>query len=235
MPQPCPLIRFLSNHDLFQNLYKGYLRYLKKYIIIESFEANRLVCTNNQREKYFYIIKKGTIKIIHMNGKGQNQVIDLLTKKDHFGEMNLFGHTIKNLDLYYYTHTDTVIYKIEYKRLKKVLALLPEFKKCLHQSLCKKIEFLHNLLINNAYSNLNKRIAHSLLFLLFKFGKQTIDGSYIIQLKVTHRLLSEMVGTSRESITKAFRSLKKMGIVSFRNNKTLLVPDIGEIKNLAQK
>ena len=45
----------------------------------------------------------------------------------------------------------------------------------------------------------------------------------IVDLKITHQELAEMVGTSRETVTRALARLRKQGILSIEQRRIILI------------
>lgn len=64
-------------------------------------------------------------------------------------------------------------------------------------------------------SRADEKIASTLYFLVFRYGKPLPDGRYEIGLRLPHALLASLVGITRESTTKALRGLQKKRIISY--------------------
>ncbi|HAW70517.1 MAG TPA: hypothetical protein DCY84_11275, partial [Firmicutes bacterium] len=85
------------------------------------------------------------------------------------------------------------------------------------QRLIKSDEQLENL----ACLNVEERLQKALGMLAQEFGYS--EGvCRVIPLKISHRLLGEMTGTSRESVTRALGRLEKKGWLTRGNDKMIL-------------
>jgi CRP/FNR family transcriptional regulator len=65
------------------------------------------------------------------------------------------------------------------------------------------------------------RLAGKLLELADRYGKVTTAGVRIDQ-RFTHQQLSELIGTSRETLTKALNELRASGIVELAERRLVL-------------
>lgn len=64
-------------------------------------------------------------------------------------------------------------------------------------------------------SRADEKIAFTLYFLVFRYGKQLKNGRYEITLRLRHAILASFVGLTRESTTKVLRQLQDRGIISY--------------------
>ena len=82
-------------------------------------------------------------------------------------------------------------------------------------------------------SRADEKIAFTLYYLAFRYGTLLPDGRHEIKLRLPHAVIASMVGLSRESTTKALRSLQRKGIISYSRgvytvNKSSLEHYVGE-------
>jgi CRP/FNR family transcriptional regulator len=73
-----------------------------------------------------------------------------------------------------------------------------------------------------SYSTADDRIKAGILQLSRKHGVQDARG-IIIDLKITHQELAELVGTSRETVTRTLARLQKRGILNLENRRIILL------------
>ena len=64
-------------------------------------------------------------------------------------------------------------------------------------------------------SRADEKIAFTLYYLVFRYGKVLSNGRYEITLRLPHSIIASMVGLTRESTTKVLRNLQKKGIISY--------------------
>ncbi len=64
-------------------------------------------------------------------------------------------------------------------------------------------------------SRADEKIAFTLYFLVFRYGKPLKNGRYEITIRLSHSILASMVGLTRESTTKVLRTLHNKDIISY--------------------
>jgi CRP/FNR family transcriptional regulator len=221
---------FFLHHYLFQDLNLIKPRKLNKNLSLERYQTNKLIFCDQNFTDDFYIIKSGVVQVMLSGQSQKRNVIDLLRPNDFFDEMTLFYHQITSGERYFYAYKECLILKIKKKFLKKLIYHYPQIKFRLHKSLCQKIFNLHNLLANSLFHNTTEKTAFILLYLNHKFGQKIDDHHYLIQLKVTHKLIGDFIGVTRESITKIMTVFKKLKIVMYIDKYTIIIVDIQKLK-----
>ena len=84
---------------------------------------------------------------------------------------------------------------------------------------------IESRLLDMAFCTVPVRVARMLLELAEKFGERTSDGT-LIELKLAHREIAELVGANREAVTRALSGLVDAGAISYRGKLILLTsPD----------
>jgi CRP/FNR family transcriptional regulator len=73
-----------------------------------------------------------------------------------------------------------------------------------------------------SYRTADDRIRAGILQLSRKHGVQDARG-IIINLKITHQELAELVGTSRETVTRTLARLQKKGVLQLDNRRIILL------------
>jgi CRP-like cAMP-binding protein len=80
-----------------------------------------------------------------------------------------------------------------------------------------------------SFNNVLGRIAQILLDLGERYGKKTDEGIRI-DMSLSHKELAEMAGTAREVISRVISRFRRIGCVSFFDNK-LIITDRDKLKS----
>lgn len=160
-----------------------------------------------------YVVKSGIVKAYSINSAGEEQVVTLKIANDLFPAPWIFGKS--SVALYYYETFSNC----------ELLALQRETL----------IDFLHtpdrtaatiDYLATNYVSMLVRttaleqpkatdKIMFMLYYLLFRYGKEIKPGIFTINLPLTHGVIANMVGLTRETTTTELNKLKKLKIVRY--------------------
>ncbi|HID22586.1 MAG TPA: Crp/Fnr family transcriptional regulator, partial [Planctomycetaceae bacterium] len=90
--------------------------------------------------------------------------------------------------------------------------------------LCRRLASADTQITDIAFKNVNGRVASQLLALADQYGRE-IDGEKVIDLKLTHQDIAEMVGTNRESISRAMSAFRREGSIAIRARKIVILDE----------
>jgi len=90
------------------------------------------------------------------------------------------------------------------------------------QVLCARLRQVWSQVQELSHSSADDRIRAGILQLSRKHGVQDARG-IIINLKITHQELAELVGTSRETVTRCLARLQRRGIIQLEHRRIILL------------
>ena len=83
------------------------------------------------------------------------------------------------------------------------------------RSLSQRLRSTEDRLESLAFRGVSARLAGQLLELMERYGRVTPQGIRIDE-RFTHMQLAEMIGTSRETLTKVLNELRESGLIDVR-------------------
>ncbi|WEK54879.1 MAG: Crp/Fnr family transcriptional regulator [Candidatus Cohnella colombiensis] len=178
-------------------------------------------------DKLFYV-KKGRVKMTKSSPFGKQITLCQYMEGDLFGQIDPFTHS---------THSftgealeDTIVGVIEQKELEDVLAMNGELA----------IEFMR-------WMGMMHRITQTKFRDLVMFGKPTAlcstlirfvnsygierDGKIVINRRISHTEIAEMIGATRESVNRMLSDLREKGIVTLDRH-LLVIHDIEYLRDI---
>lgn len=174
--------------------------------------------------KYYFLIIKGTIRISKLHKNNTKTTFVLLKEYDLLGSLC----EIKKDDL-------SIIYELQ-ALADTHLVQVSTFKLfnifCQNKILTNKLIFaLHKRLIRNsmlieilAHRSINNRLISFLLYLAFQFGSLSKLG-IIINLKLSHKTIAEILCSTRVTITRNLKFLERMQYIKyFKKNMIITNP-----------
>ncbi len=217
-------------HPFFKGLPGNIFRELIKQSEIIYNEQYSKICISNT--DCVYIINEGTVLVQEYNKVGKPVTIDILNKNDLFGEN--INYSYIPITSHLISHTDTYLIKIKKDIFEFILNTYPNTKLMFNRYLCKKMNFLYSSLKISITNTIKEKLAELLLLLFYKFGKISEENNRIIRLKITHNLLSSILGTTRENITKNLSVLKKSNIIRVCKNKNFIICDFEKLIEISK-
>lgn len=203
----------LSNQELMEIIsMTGHEEYKKgENIFFEGKEANTL-----------YLINKGKIKLFKYTKDGREQILDILSDGDFFGELNLFkeGEYSFNAEAV----TSTKLCTLTKDKMRDIILKRPEIALKILEVIGTRLAKLETLAQNLATNDVDVRIANLIWDLKEKYGRNTYDGIEI-ELPITREDMSHYTGVARETISRKLKKFEEKGIIKLVGNKKMTILD----------
>ncbi len=173
-----------------------------------------------------YVLKSGIVTLSHVSEDGQESILRVLIPGNVFGELFL---TTPARPFLASTLTPCVVTVIATESFHRLLGMVPRLALNFIGVLSRRLTDLALDRGQFAHKRSFQRLALILLKLSAVHGVED-DRWAAIALPLTHQRLADMIGTSRETVSRHLAVLKRQGAVRQRG-RTLLVrpPDLQEL------
>lgn len=205
---------------------------LEEKSLLRTIKKRTVLLYQGEVPRSAYFLRKGIIKEYSINSTGSEQIVSFYVAGDLFPLSWIFDKTSSTL-YYYETVTDVEVLAVDKKILQdaiygkaRYLLNMFDYMKTNYTSALLRITSLEQ-------SRASEKIMFTLYYLLFRYGKQTKPGIYSVRLELTHVLIADLVGLTRETTAIELNKLKKLGIVKYDSkeyiiNRTKLEHNMGE-------
>ena len=204
MPLPFPSIRELLSG--FSEAESGWIHSL---CIERRFLRDAEVFRQGDPPDGVCVVKKGFLKIVSISEKGTEQILHILRPGDVFGELILFG---KPRPFTAVALTDATISILPLAVLQDLLASSPLFSRNYLRLLSTRLYELEQTFPALVQAWPHHRLAKELLHLAEDLGEETPEGTRLT-LRITHELLSNLIGASRETVTLLIHKFEEIGLL----------------------
>jgi CRP/FNR family transcriptional regulator, cyclic AMP receptor protein len=207
---------YLKHIPIFEELGSEELSAIGKVTIDRKYKKNMIIFMEGEPGEGFHYVKSGKVKIVKMAQDGREHIINILGPGEVFAEVLLF-----NKGPYPATaiaQEDSAIGIIKNTDLETVIAENARIALHLIKVLNKKLLHCQMKIKTLALSDTFARTAQILVKLAHQYGEQTERGIQI-NIDMTRQDLANLVGTSRETVTRALSSLKKDKVIDFEDQK----------------
>lgn len=164
------------------------------------YAKNTLIIDEGDRTNCAYIINSGKVKISLSDKQGREIVLNVLEAGEYFGEMALIDN--KNRSAAAMALEDTELTAVSQNNFRECLQSHPEIADRIMLGLVTRLREADKKISSLALMGVHERVANMLLGLA-----KDQNGVLAIEEKPTHRHIANVVGASREMVT---RILKKM-------------------------
>jgi CRP/FNR family transcriptional regulator, cyclic AMP receptor protein len=196
------------------------------------YPAGVTMCHEGDPATHLYVLVAGWVKIVTVTKDGQERVQALRGQGDIVGEMagDVTGHrtaTIESLD-----RVSALI--VGYDRFTTFLDANQAAGRAYRRVMTERWVDAAAQLRRYSVTNGAQRLAAVLLELAERFGSGTPDGALQLAMPLSQDDLASLAGTSRATLTRAFRNWRDRGFVLTGPRRiTILAPD--SLKQLADE
>lgn len=167
-----------------------------------------------------YLIAEGEVKISRLGRDGREVILALLRKGNFFGEMSLLDGQPRSATASA-TCASTLLFLDREEFLQKVLPSTEIVVKMLRE-LSNRIRAADQSIESLALGTVFDRLFHFLGHLGRRFP--IVDEKVVISKRPTHQELAELVGASRETVTRCLTEMEKIGLIEIRKREIVLLP-----------
>jgi len=165
-----------------------------------------LILLQGDKASGLYVIAAGRVKLVVTAEDGRDLVLSTRGTGDFFGELSLFDD--RPLGMSVIAMEDVEVLLLLKEDFHRTLRELPEIAIGLLRTLCNRLRQADMRISAAALLDVPQRVAHVLLELADEH-----DGTQIPQ-PLTHQFISQLVGASRESVSRTMSQLTQDGLIS---------------------
>ncbi|SHG22908.1 Crp/Fnr family transcriptional regulator [Ornithinibacillus halophilus] len=163
-----------------------------------------------------YFIHQGKVKIYKTDLNGKEQIVNVLQRGDMFPHQGFFRQD--DCPAHAEVVEDAILIYIPIHMFENFLITHPEICVKLFRVLGDIIVDLQGRLEEKILLNTYEQIIKLLLRLTKNYGKELEDGTIRITTQFTNRELANMIGSSRETVSRTLTQLKKKDLISTDEN-----------------
>jgi CRP-like cAMP-binding protein len=209
----------ISNLSIFNNLHIDTIEKLKNKSIKQALCKGALLFYEKDVINYVYFVLKGNVSLFKTQMDGHKKIFFILSEGEVINEV-----IIDNLPASVCCEAieDSIVLEINKTDLLSIMKDDFQLTENIMLQMSKKTRRLYRQLKNTVPIKVDKRVAAKLWKLSKDYGKE-IDGGTIINLNISITYLSDMLGSARETVSRALKTLEKKGLIRFEGKKILVI------------
>lgn len=215
-------LEYLKHIPIFEDLAPADLAAINTVTIERRYKKNMIIFMEGEPGEGFHYIKSGKVKITQMATDGREHIINILGPGEVFAEVLLF-----NRGPYPATSVaieDSVIGIIKNSDLENVVAENSRIALHIIQVMSKKLIHAQMKIRTLALSDTVSRTAQVLVRLSRQYG-QPVAGGVQITIDMTRQDLANLVGTTRETVSRVLSSMKKDKVIDFAEHQIIILDE----------
>jgi len=190
---------------LFSNVSDEDLEQVASHLIERRFPRNTTIVEEGLAGDYMYVIREGRVKVTKLSEDGREKILEFLDAGSFFGEMALLDRapriasvkTLKPVKLLALSRTDFL----------NLLRKSPDLSLSVIQELCKRLRTVDDQASALSFQRVKDRTKG----LLQRLARDPHEEGGRVTPPLTHQQMADMIGTSRETVTRVVKELKQEG------------------------
>lgn len=199
--------KVLSEFTLFKDLNDYELAKIADIAITREWKKQSHVFLQGDPLENVYFIYSGKIKIYKSDINGKEQIVAIAKKGEMFPHVGFFRKESYPANAEVLEPSTLLI--VPNSKFEGVLIANPELSIKVFKVLGEKIVDLQNRLEEQILNNTYEQIIKLLIRLGQKHGKNLADGTIQLKSEFTNRDLANMIGTTRETVSRTLTKMKK--------------------------
>lgn len=181
----------------------------------EFHEKNVVIIDEGDHSNSAYLINSGKVKVFLGDEQGKEIVLSELEAGEYFGEMALIDRDERSAGVMTMEYTELTV--ISQKSFRECLQSNPDISERIMLGLVTNLREANKKIAGLVFMDAYGRVAN----MLFALAKDQ-DGLLVIDEKPTHQHIANVVGTSREMITRILKNMVADGHISIEGKRILI-------------
>lgn len=183
---------------------------LLQHSTTRTYPANTIMISEGDSSDSLYVMLEGEVKVYASDEQGKEVILNILGPGEYFGELALLDNEPRSASVKSLKRTKVLV--ITKDDFKNSLDTNSEMVYNLINALIKQVRALTSNVKSLALLDVYGRVARTLLEL-----STEVDGKMVIEQKLTQQDIADMVGASREMVSRILNDLVKGGYITIKN------------------
>ena len=189
-------------------------------VVERRFEPKDTIFTPGDPDDQLYFLLSGAVRLYKIYGDYKEATTALLKDSGVFGKLNLVEGRWQ--DVFAEAVTEARVASIQKAALERVIKSDPEFALRLFSSLSERLRQSDEVIESLLHREVSTRLATLLVNLSERFGED-ISADVLIDVRLTHQDLANMIASTREAVSKVMSELQRDGVIETRNRRIAIL------------
>ncbi len=203
---------FLRDHQLFNKLSTAELQSICLISNFKTAKKGEIIYFSHDESQRVYFLKKGTLKIVEIDVKGNENVKEVIQKGDIFGEFTLQNSVSDEYAVAVSDYITCCSFKMN--DFEKVLQQNPTLSLSYTKWVGFRFKKLQSRYSNLIFKDVKTRFINFLEEWAEKEGKLELN-SILLNNYLTHQDIASLICSTRQTVTQLFSELKEKGYLDY--------------------
>jgi CRP/FNR family transcriptional regulator, global nitrogen regulator len=189
-------------------------------VVERRFKARDTIFTPGDPDDQLYFLLEGTVRLYKIYGDYKEATTALLREGGVFGKLSLVEGRWQ--DVFAEAVTEVRVASVQKNTLAEVMKRRPDFAMKLFSSFSERLRQSDEVIESLLHREVSTRLATLLLNLGDRFGEPDRAGT-VLDVRLTHQDLANMVASTREAVSKAMSEFQREGFIEVQNRKIVIL------------
>jgi CRP/FNR family transcriptional regulator len=200
---------FMTSKELFEGMSEDDIRKIASLFAERKYHRDAVIFREGAEAEDLLVVKSGLVKLLTLSEKGTQSILHILRPGDVFGEL-IVSRSQRPFTAI--AVTDVVVASLRRKTLLDLLSVKADFDRNYTKMIASRLLRVEREFAGLINAWAHHRLAKELLHLALDLGVDSPPWT-AIDLLLTHEDLSNLIGTSRETVTLTLHKFERMGMI----------------------
>lgn len=210
----------VSQCTLFRGLPQPVLEDVVRRLQVRGGASGTLLAAQDEPGDSLFIVYTGRVKVSVAGDTGREVTLALLKAGDVFGEVSLLDGSPRTANVV--AMSDSQVLVLSREAFLDHVRQNPQTAMNMMRELARRLRRADETIVGLALQDVEGRLSRTLARLAREEGDVSVDGGLLLRRRPTQQELANMVGSSRETVSRTFTSLIKRGLVVPRGRMLVL-------------
>ncbi|MGH7718548.1 MAG: Crp/Fnr family transcriptional regulator [Gemmatimonadaceae bacterium] len=206
---------FLSTVPLFNGVDRVELSRFADVTRERSYPKGSVILFEDDPGDSLFIVRSGRVKVVLIGEDGREVILGMLGVSEHFGELSLIDSRPRSAHVI--AMEDSVLIVLRREDFRRRVHESPSVAWALLVELSRRLRRADEQIGSLVLLDVDGRIARLLLDAAQETGAETIGK------RLTHQTIAQMIGASRETVSRAMRDFQDRGIIDVQRRQITIV------------
>jgi CRP-like cAMP-binding protein len=205
---------FLATVPLFSGIDRTELQRFADMTRERFYPRGSVILFENDPGDSLFVVRQGRVKVVLIGEDGREVILGVLGVSDHFGELSLIDDRPRSAHVI--AMDDSHLLVLRREDFRKRVAAAPAVAWALLSELSRRLRRADEKIGGLVLLDVPGRIARLLLDLADESGGSTIEK------RLTHQTIAQMIGASRETVSRAMKDFQDANWVTVERRRITL-------------
>jgi CRP-like cAMP-binding protein len=222
----------IAGDDIFRDLMPEQRGAIERRISYADYPSGHIFYAPEEQGDRLLILQRGRVRLYKLSPEGRALTLMVLEPPAIFGETMLVDQWIQ--DSFAEAMSDCTVGALGREELRGVLSAYPVVALRFMAVMSQRLRALENKLADVAFKSVPQRLATVLLNLADIQPDQPASTTPPAVVRYTHQQLAEMIGSYRETVTKAIGEFREAGLIRIEED-AIYLTDMARLQALVRR